>query len=165
MGPKGRLTKELLAQSIPDIHTRRVHVCGPQAMMDVTRAMLLELGVPGGQIHTEAFGPADKKEARQAAVQTAMIEASPEATPTVAFSISGKAAPLPPGTSVLEAAEHVGVSIDNSCRAGTCGLCNVRLLKGAVTMSVEDALTPEEKSRGIVLACQAHAARNIEVEA
>lgn len=165
MGPKGRLTKDLLSQSIPDIQTRRVHVCGPQAMMDATRAMLLELGVPGGQIHTEAFGPADKKEARQAAVQTAMIEASPEATPTVAFSISGKAAPLPLGTSVLEAAEHVGVSIDNSCRAGTCGLCKVRLLKGAVTMSVEDALTPEEKSRGIVLACQAHATRNIEVEA
>lgn len=165
MGPKGRLTKELVAQSVPGIAARRVHVCGPPAMMDATRAMLLELGVRGDQIRTEAFGPAEKKESRRFTVQTAMVEAPPETTPVVSFSISGKAAPLPADTSVLEAAEHVGVSIDNSCRAGTCGLCKVRLLRGAVTMAVEDALSPEEKSGGIILACQAKAKTNIEVEA
>lgn len=165
MGPKGRLTKELVAQSVPDIATRRVHVCGPPPMMDATRAMLLELGVRGDQIRTEAFGPAEKKETRRSAVQAAMVEAPPETTPVVSFSISGKAAPLPADTSVLEAAEHVGVSIDNSCRAGTCGLCKVKLLRGAVTMAVEDALSPEDKSGGIILACQAKAKTNIEVEA
>lgn len=165
MGPKGRLTKELIAQSVPDISTRRVHICGPAPMMDATRAVLLELGVPSNQIRTEAFGPSERKDARQSAVQTAMVEASPETTPVVSFAISGKAAPLPADTSVLEAAEHVGVSIDNSCRAGTCGQCKVKLLKGSVTMAVEDALAPEEKARGIILACQAKATRNIEVEA
>lgn len=165
MGPKGRLTKELIAQSVPDISTRRVHICGPAPMMDATRAVLLELGVPSNQIRTEAFGPSERKDTRQSAVQTAMVEASPETTPVVSFAISGKAAPLPADTSVLEAAEHVGVSIDNSCRAGTCGQCKVRLLKGSVTMAVEDALAPEEKARGIILACQAKATRNIEVEA
>lgn len=165
MGPKGRLTKELIAQSVPDISTRRVHICGPAPMMDATRAVLLELGVPSNQIRTEAFGPSERKDTRQSAVQTAMVEASPETTPVVSFAISGKAAPLPADTSVLEAAEHVGVSIDNSCRAGTCGQCKVKLLKGSVTMAVEDALAPEEKARGIILACQAKATRNIEVEA
>lgn len=165
MGPKGRLTKELIAQSVPDISTRRVHICGPAPMMDATRAVLLELGVPSNQIRTEAFGPPERKDTRQSAVQTAMVEASPETTPVVSFAISGKAAPLPADTSVLEAAEHVGVSIDNSCRAGTCGQCKVKLLKGSVTMAVEDALAPEEKARGIILACQAKATRNIEVEA
>lgn len=165
MGPKGRLTKELIAHSVPDISTRRVHICGPAPMMDATRAVLLELGVPSNQIRTEAFGPPERKDTRQSAVQTAMVEASPETTPVVSFAISGKAAPLPADTSVLEAAEHVGVSIDNSCRAGTCGQCKVKLLKGSVTMAVEDALAPEEKARGIILACQAKATRNIEVEA
>lgn len=165
MGPKGRLTKELIAQSVPDLPTRRIHVCGPPAMMDVTRAMLADLGVKPGQVFTEAFGPAEKKEVRQSAVQTAMVEAPPETTPVVSFAISQKAAPLPADTSVLEAAEHVGVSIDNSCRAGTCGLCKVKLLKGAVTMAVEDSLSPEEKSQGIILACQAKSKSNIEVEA
>lgn len=165
MGPKGRLTKELLAQSVPDLSTRRIHVCGPPAMMDATRAMLADLGVKPGQVFTEAFGPAEKKEVRQSTVQTAMVEAPPETTPVVSFAISQKAAPLPADTSVLEAAEHVGVSIDNSCRAGTCGLCKVKLLKGAVTMAVEDSLSPEEKSQGIILACQAKSKSNIEVEA
>lgn len=165
MGPKGRLTKDLIAQSVPDLPNRRIHVCGPPAMMDATRVMLTELGVRPAQVFTEAFGPAEKKEVRQSAVQTAMVEAPPETTPVVSFSISQKAAPLPPDTSVLEAAEHVGVSIDNSCRAGTCGLCKVRLLKGSVTMAVEDGLPPEEKSKGIILACQAKSKTNIEVEA
>lgn len=165
MGPKGRLTKELITSSVPELTRKRIHICGPPAMMDATTAMLLELGVPRDQIKTEAFGPAVKKEARQPAVQSAMLEAAPATTATVSFTISGKAAPLPPDTSVLEAAEHVGVSIDNSCRAGTCGLCKVKLLKGAVTMEVEDALLAEEKAQGIILACQAKSKTNLEVEA
>lgn len=165
MGPKGRLTKELVVRSIPEVTRKRIHICGPPAMMDATIAMLLELSVPREQIKTEAFGPAVKKEARQPVVQSAMVEAAPATTPTVSFTISGKAAPLPSDTSVLEAAEHVGVSIDNSCRAGTCGLCKVKLLKGAVTMEVEDALSPDEKAQGIILACQAKSKTNLEVEA
>lgn len=166
-GAKGRLSKEFITQSVPDLTKRRIHVCGPAAMMDSARAILLELGVPSERIRTEAFGPAEKPHERQAAVQAAMAEA-PSATtppPQVAFTISGKAAPLPPDTTVLEAAEHVGVAIDASCRAGTCGTCKVRLLKGAVTMAVEDSLAADEKARGIILACQAKASANIEVEA
>ena len=94
-----------------------------------------------------------------------MAEAHPVTTPTVTFTLSGKAAPLPPGTTVLEAAEHIGVPLDSSCRVGTCGTCKVMLRKGSVTMAVEDALDPEEKAHGLILACQAMATGNIEVEA
>ena len=165
MGPKGRLTKEIIAESVPDLVNRRVHICGPNAMMDAVRGMLLDLGVPNGHIFTEAFGPAQKREVRQASVQAAMVEAPSATTPMVSFSISGKAAPLPPDTTVLEAAEHVDVSIDNSCRAGTCGACKVKLLKGSVTMEIEDGLPPEDKARGLILACQAKSTQNLEVEA
>jgi len=165
MGPTGRLTRELLAQTVPDLPRRRIHLCGPAAMMDAVRAILLDLGVPRDRIKTEAFGPAEKPPQRQAAVQAAMAEAHPVTTPTVTFTRSGKAAPLPPGTTVLEAAEHVGVAIDFSCRAGTCGTCKVTLLKGSVTMAVEDSLEPQEKASGIILACQAMATDSIEVEA
>ena len=39
------------------------------------------------------------------------------------------------------------------------------LLKGAVTMEVEEGLPPEEKARGVILACQAKSVGSLEVEA
>ena len=42
MGPTGRLTRELLAQTVPDLPSRRIHLCGPAAMMDAVRAILLD---------------------------------------------------------------------------------------------------------------------------
>ena len=102
MGPTGRLTKELLVQTVPDLPSRWIHLCGPPAMMDALRAILLDLGVPRGRIKTEAFGPAEKPQQRQAAVQAAMAEAHPVTTPTVTFTLSGKAVLLPPGTTVLK---------------------------------------------------------------
>jgi ferredoxin-NADP reductase len=170
-GPKGRLTREFFVEHVPFLSKRRVHICGPTAMMDSTRAILLELGIPRENIRTEAFGPAEKPQERQAVVQAAMAEASRVPAGDVAtgaqvkFTISGKTAPLPPDTTVLEAAEHVGVAIDASCRAGTCGTCKVRLLKGSVTMAVQDALSPEDKGKGLILACQAQATEGVEVEA
>lgn len=164
-GARGRISKDFIARCVPDLAKRRVHLCGPAKMMDATRAALLELGVLPANIKLEGFGPAEKSPERQAAVQAAMAEAAATTAPAVSFTVSGKSAPLPPNTSVLEAAEHVGVPIDFSCRVGTCGACKVRLLKGTVSMAVEDSLAADEKARGIILACQAQATEDLEVEA
>lgn len=83
----------------------------------------------------------------------------------VNFSESGKHAALPTGTTVLEAAESVGVEIDNSCREGFCGLCKIKLLKGQVSMECDEALTEEDKKDNMILACQAKADDNITVKA
>lgn len=164
-GAKGRLSREFIAQSVPDLPKHRVHVCGPATMMDSVRAILLEMGALPENIKFEGFGPAELPHERQAVVQAAMAGAGAATAPTVAFTISAKSAPLPEGTCVLEAAEHVGVPIDFSCRVGTCGMCKVKLLKGTVSMAVQDSLAADEKARGIILACQAKSAENLEVEA
>lgn len=44
-GPRGRLTKEWLTGVVPDLESRRVHVCGPPTMMDGAKAILTEIGV------------------------------------------------------------------------------------------------------------------------
>ena len=72
---------------------------------------------------------------------------------------------LPPDKSILEASEDVGVNIDYSCRVGTCGICKTKLLSGSVTMEVEDALTEEDKTNNIILACQAKATGDVSVDA
>jgi ferredoxin len=146
-------------------------------MMQAVKAQLAELGVPKEKIKTEAFGPALGAAPAPAAtaVVPALEEVPVETIPTssarpsaqveVKFRRSGKTGPLAPDQSVLEAAEAIGVSIDFSCRVGTCGTCVVPLLQGAVTMEVEDGLPPEEKARGIILACQAKSAGALVVDA
>lgn len=165
-GPTGRLSKELISQSVPDLESRYVHICGPMPMMEGVKQMLAELGVPRERVKTEAFGPAlGKPEPSPVAPGEAERPRPKVALPTVTFALSDKAAPLPPDQSVLEVADEIGVDIDNSCRVGTCGLCKVKLLSGQVNMAVEDALTPEDKAASIVLACQAKSTGNVEVEA
>ena len=67
--------------------------------------------------------------------------------------------------SVLEAAEEAGVAIPFECRSGLCGQCKTQLVSGRVTMDVQDALTAADRSRGVSLACQARATRDLEIDA
>ena len=176
MGNEGQITADFLTRAVPDLVKRRVHLCGPPGMMDALKKTLRELGVPPEEIKTEAFGPARGAVPPPAGIavdaQVPGVGAGHQsaaaigpATATVRFAKSGKVAALPPDKSVLEAAESVGVSIDYSCRAGVCGVCKTHLLEGSVVMEVQDALTEEDKAKGIILACQAKSVGNLVVEA
>ena len=84
---------------------------------------------------------------------------------SVAFARSGKSGSFERDDTILDVADRIGVDIDNSCRAGTCGSCKVRLLEGAVEMEIEDGLEPGEKESGWVLACQAKSSASVKVDA
>lgn len=166
----GRLTKERLAEWVPDIASKWVHLCGTPPMMDATKQMLAELGVPADKIHTENFGsqqkPHVKAAQREQAAETAEAKrAESQRAAAVTFATSGKSTPLQPDETVLEAAEREDVDIDYSCRTGMCGVCKVKLLAGKVTMEVEDGLEPEDQAAGMILACQAKSTEDITVEA
>ena len=182
VGPQGPITTEFLAQVVPNIAQRRVHLCGPPGMMAAMRKCLAALGVPDGQIETEAFGPARgavpppgatvAAPAQPPMPGTAGVSAAPggsaavgPATASIRFTRSNKTASLPPDQSVLEVAESAGVPIDYACRSGICGTCRVKLLEGKVTMEVEDGLTPDDKANNFILACQAKSVGNLVVEA
>jgi ferredoxin len=72
---------------------------------------------------------------------------------------------LSPEKTVLEVAESIGVPIDYSCRGGTCGICKTKLLAGAVSMEVQDALSDEDNAAGLILACQARSLGDVTVDA
>lgn len=60
------------------------------------------------------------------------------------------------GETILAAAQRAGVAFPYSCQAGNCGSCKCELIDGdtfALEAS-EYALTPEERDRGLVLACR-----------
>lgn len=161
-GPTGRLTADVIQSVVPDIATYPVHICGPQAMMDASKEALLTLGVPETAIKTEAFGTDIK---REKACAPACKPSADAAKFDVRFTRSEQTAAISSNQTVLDAAEAVGVSIDQSCLAGTCGACIVKLASGDVEMAVDDALELEEKADGYILACQAKPKNNISVDA
>jgi ferredoxin-NADP reductase/ferredoxin len=156
-GRRGYIDADLLA-SVEDIARRRVHVCGPPSMMDAVRAALRGLGVLESQIRTEAFGTVTRD-------PTATRARSTEIAGTVVFQASDTTARVPADATILDAADEVGVFIDNACRSGTCASCRVRLISGDVSMAVDDALTEQDTADGYILACQAKVRGDVRVDA
>jgi ferredoxin-NADP reductase len=164
---RGRLNKELLEEWIPEIASKRIHICGAPPMMEAMKQILAELNVPAEKIYTENFGSAQKPKAKAKVVQKQKVEKqTAKATGAqVTFAKSNKSIALQPDETILEASERIDVDINYSCRVGTCGECAVKLLSGNVSMEVDDGLEPEQKEAGMILACQAIAKEDVSVEA
>lgn len=160
-GPTGRLSKDLLAQTVPDITSRRIHICGPPVMMDAVRALLAELKVPSEQVKTEDFGTAAPAPGAGGAARFA----TPATGPLVIFSKNNKSAKIHVDQTLLELSEELNIGIEFSCRVGTCGICKVKLTEGEVDMAIDDALDADDNAKGLVLACQAKPKTPVTVEA
>ena len=156
----GRITRELLEANVPQLATRRIHVCGPPPMMEAVKSILADVGVPSNKIRTETFIGREPPPSRLDGLPASQVNVA-----VVTFARSHRTAMLPSAKTVLEASEDVGVNIEYSCRVGTCGVCRVKLLSGSVKMGVEDGLEPGDKSNSIILACQAKATADIAIDA
>src|SRR6266496_237616 len=161
-GPRGRITKELLTWTVPDLASQRVHLCGPPAMMDATKALLMELGVSPDNVKTELFGAVKPP---LGAPGTSAKSTVPARGPLVTFSMNNKTARIHVDQTILELSEELAIGIQNSCRVGTCGICKVKMSSGEVEMAVQDALEVDDKANGIILACQAKPTTDVMVEA
>jgi len=68
-------------------------------------------------------------------------------------------------TTILSAAISAGVFIKSSCGGdGVCGQCKVVLKKGSVISQSSARISPEERHKGIYLACITQVASDLEVE-
>lgn len=106
----GRITKEILAERVPEIETRRIHICGPIPMIDAVKQILDELNVPKENIRTESFGTkpatppvaapgeADKPPALAPASESVEKPATPPAAPEDGQAAKPPAAPAAPET-------------------------------------------------------------------
>jgi ferredoxin len=134
-------------------------------MMTAMREILVGMSVL--EVLQEEFVSRPEVETPTEASDSSAVE-DPLATgvpANVVFKRAGRTAELPWEQTVLEAAEDAGVEIPFECRSGICGQCKTRLLAGRVTMAVQDALTVADRAKGLILACQAHALRDVEVDA
>ncbi|HET7438729.1 MAG TPA: 2Fe-2S iron-sulfur cluster-binding protein [Nitrospira sp.] len=157
-GAVGRIDAALIASAVPDVVSKRAHICGPPAMMEAVKAALVGLGVPETRIKTEAFGTIKRNPTAEGSVST-------DISGKVTFQASDTTAPVPVDATILDAADEAGVFIDNACRSGTCGSCRVKLISGTVSMAVEDALTEQDKAEGYIPTCQAKIRGEVKVDA
>jgi ferredoxin-NADP reductase len=152
--PSTWIDRAFLERTVPEVFRWRAHICGPASMMTAMSGYLRELGVPPDQVWTEAF----------TAVRSAPAEGE-GTSHEVRFATSATSVAVRGTATVLDAADVAKVSIDSSCRVGVCGACKVRLLKGRVTMAVDESLTDVDRANGVVLACQAVPVTDVEVGA
>ncbi len=182
-GARGQISRAMIESFVPALSHGPILVCGPDPMMTAIRRLLVDqLGIPDAEVLQEAFVSPPATPANPA-TDDVPADASPELAATngsaaagdgqapagesasVRFQRTGRTAELPAELTVLEAAEDAGVTIPFECRSGICGQCKTQLISGTVTMEVQDALTSTDRSKRLILACQARAVGDVVVDA
>ena len=156
-GPRGRVTRRLLHALVPDAVDRFCYLCGPPGFMDAVRRALRASGVPSAAIREERFHP---------------IEAEPDDGPaptpvaagTARLTQSGRAVPLRAGVPLSRSLDAAGVVVPTGCRQGLCGTCRIRVTGGAVEPRDRGGLSEAERAAGLVLACSAFPAGDVEID-
>ncbi|TCO59624.1 MOSC domain-containing protein [Actinocrispum wychmicini] len=120
-------------------------VCGSTDFVDMVSRALQGAGVDAGRIHADPFlSPATDPPVRRPAPTPGPhpVTYLPEGTTATWTDADG---------TLLELAEHHGIPVPFSCRAGACGTCALDLVRGDVSYLVDPALPPGSR----VLACSA----------
>ncbi|MBN9172277.1 MAG: 2Fe-2S iron-sulfur cluster binding domain-containing protein, partial [Microbacterium sp.] len=132
--------------------------CGPFDLVQLCRDVLQDAGVDRAHVRYELFTTGDPATRIGTATATAPREGEPSRR--IEITLDGQSAtvdsPLSAHESILSAALRVRSDVPFACAGGVCGTCRARLVDGAVTMTENYALEPDEIARGFVLTCQAH---------
>ena len=130
-------------------------LCGPLAMTDSVRGVLLERDVDSAHVHRELFH-VGAPIARRRPVADAAV---PVMGSKVTVILDGRSLTftLPrDGDSVLDETLRARSDAPYACKNAVCGTCRAKVVEGKVEMDSNYALEADEIARGYVLTCQAH---------
>lgn len=131
-GDEGRrLDLAELFADLPPFTT--TYCCGPARLIEA-----VELAAKGRQLKVERFEAKDLG---------APVLAEPF---EVELAFSGLELTVPSDRSILEVVEEAGVLVLSSCREGTCGTCEVRVMDGEIDHR-DSILTPDEQAANDVM--------------
>lgn len=129
----GRIDMTLLKAHLP-FDDYDFYICGPSSFMQAMYDGLRGLNIMDNRIHAEAFGPSGLKRDRVVQLSAEPSKSAASAPTRVVFTQSKKEMEWKPdGGSLLELAEQSGLSPAYGCRAGNCGDCRTKIVKGNVS--------------------------------
>jgi len=164
----GRLDRDRLGMFldslVPPLGVDEWFLCGPRAMIDSARELLVQRGVDPTHIHSELFHTESVETARRGATPapgrpTPPAGGAAAAPAEVTVILDGRRSTFTldrDGERVLDATLRVRSDAPYACKGGVCGTCRAKLVSGTVEMEQCYALEQHEIDAGFVLACQSH---------
>lgn len=114
-----RPLQEVIAGLVPDAAERETFVCAPTGLVDSVRGHLAGLGQDPERFHTESFTAPDLAR-----------PADDGSRYRITFARSRASIEVDAGTTLLEAANRVGIRVPTGCRSGLCRACVTPKLSG-----------------------------------
>lgn len=160
----GRIDEErlrlILSRLIDPAAVDEWFLCGPFALVELCRETLAEVGVPRERVRFELFTAGDGDAPAQTGGARPVRVRADEPVRSIDFTLDGQSAhvdsPVSANETILAAALRVRPDVPFACAGGVCGTCRARVVEGAVSMTENYALEPDEIERGYVLTCQSH---------
>jgi len=151
--------RRLLATLVPPETVAEWFLCGPFPLVQLCRDVLADVGVPSDRVRFELFSTGAVPAAGSCDGR-AVAARGDEPVRTIEFTLDGTSSrvtsPVGAHETILAAALRVRGDVPFACAGGVCGTCRARLRDGAVQMTENYALEPDEIERGYILTCQSH---------
>lgn len=142
-----RPSADLLADLVPDAADRETFVCAPVGLVDSLRGYLADPAQEPGRFHTESFAPPELRR-----------PADDGSRYTVTFARAHRQIEVDGTTTLLEAANRVGIRVPTGCRSGLCRACVTSKVSG-VTQREGDGRVMER-----ITVCDSLACSDIELD-
>lgn len=133
---EGRLQISQFAD-IPNLHSRKIWICGPNAFVENTKEMLKTLKIQDESIQFETFAAPEEGHATNKFHTVTLDDGTP--------------IKVDAGITLLSALRAAGQTLASSCEMGSCQSCMLRLIEGTCHE------TTDRKQVGCILPCTSFA--------
>ena len=152
----GTIDREFLEKACPDFKKASVYLCGPVGFMQTIETLLNDIGFDCNNLHQEKFLLSLHEPCQ-------LDENEHMETITVSVPSLGISHEANPGDILFNVLEKAKAPLIGACRAGVCGSCKCRVVKGKVEISSQATLSQQEKENNYVLACSSRIIEDVEI--
>ncbi len=132
-----------------DVSFDKAFLCGPEEMINITSATLIENGFAKENVLFELFTASIDEEAAKE-VKEGQTEI------TVVLDDEKTTFSMPQDSDILAEVLRKKIDAPYSCQGGVCSSCIAKVTEGKAVMVKNQILTNEELEEGFILTCQAH---------